>query len=40
MYPLYRTNSKGGYFMRYTYQFKRDCVESLRNGSCAAFTVT
>lgn len=27
MYPLYRTPSKEGIFMRYSYEFKRKCVE-------------
>ena len=30
MYPLYRTPSKEGIFMRYSYEFKRKCVELYR----------
>ena len=32
MYPLYWTPSKGGYFMRYSYEFKRKAVELYRQG--------
>lgn len=32
MYPLYWTTSKGGIFMRYSYEFKRKCVELYREG--------
>ena len=33
MYPLYWTTSKEGtYFMRYSYEFKRKCVEMYREG--------
>lgn len=32
MYPLFWTNQKGGIFMRYSYEFKRKCVEMYRNG--------
>ena len=32
MYPLYRTPSKEGIFMRYSYEFKRKCVELYRQG--------
>ena len=27
MYPLYWTTSKGGIFMRYSYEFKRKAIE-------------
>ena len=30
MYPLYQTPSKEGIFMRYSYEFKRKCVELYR----------
>ena len=33
MYPLYWTPSKGGNFMRYSYEYKRKCVEIYRNGT-------
>ena len=32
MYPLYWTSSKEGIFMRYSYEYKRKCVEMYRNG--------
>ena len=32
MYPLYWTISKGGFFMRYTYEFKKHCVDLYRKG--------
>ena len=32
MYPLYWTPSKGGNFMRYSYEFKRKAVELYRQG--------
>ena len=32
MYPLYWTTSKEGIFMRYSYEFKRKCVEMYREG--------
>ena len=32
MYPLYWTSSKEGIFMRYSYEFKRKCVELYRQG--------
>ncbi|MGO5335136.1 helix-turn-helix domain-containing protein, partial [Enterococcus cecorum] len=32
MYPLYWTNSKEGIFMRYSYEYKRKCVEMYRKG--------
>ena len=32
MYPLYWTTSKEGIFMRYSYEFKRKCVEMYRQG--------
>ena len=32
MYPLYWTTSKEGTFMRYSYEFKRKCVELYRKG--------
>ena len=32
MYPLYWTTSKEGIFMRYSYEFKRECVEMYRKG--------
>ena len=32
MYPLYWTTSKEGIFMRYSYEFKRKCVEMYRSG--------
>jgi len=32
MYPLYWTPSKEGIFMRYSYEFKRKCVEMYRQG--------
>ena len=33
MYPLYRTTSKEGIFMRYSYEFKMMCVELYHSGS-------
>jgi transposase-like protein len=33
MYPLYWTSSKEGIFMRYSYEYKRKCVETYRQGS-------
>ena len=32
MYPLYWTSSKEGIFMRYSYEYKRKCVEMYRKG--------
>ncbi|MCH4193101.1 MAG: helix-turn-helix domain-containing protein [Butyrivibrio sp.] len=32
MYPLYWTTSKEGIFMRYSYEYKRKCVELYRQG--------
>ena len=32
MYPVYWTTSKRGIFMRYSYEFKKDCVELYRQG--------
>ena len=32
MYPLYWTASKGGIFMRYSYEYKKKCVELYRRG--------
>lgn len=32
MYPLYWTTSKEGIFMRYNYEFKKECVEMYRQG--------
>ena len=32
MYPLYWTTSKEGFFMRYSYEYKRKCVEMYREG--------
>ena len=32
MYPLYWTTSKEGIFMRYSYEYKRKCVEMYREG--------
>lgn len=32
MYPLYWTPSIGGIFMRYSYEYKRKCVELYRQG--------
>ena len=32
MYPLYWTPSRGGIIMRYTYEYKRKCVELYREG--------
>ena len=32
MYPLYWTPSKEGIFMRYSYEYKRKCVELYRQG--------
>ena len=32
MYPLYWTTSKEGIFIRYSYEFKRECVEMYRKG--------
>lgn len=32
MYPLYWTNSKEGIIMRYSYEFKRKCVELYYQG--------
>ena len=32
MYPLYWTPSKEGIFMRYSYEYKRKCVEMYRRG--------
>ena len=32
VYPLYWTTSKEGIFMRYSYEYKRKCVEMYREG--------
>lgn len=32
MYPLYWTSSKEGIFMKYSYEFKRECVQLYREG--------
>ena len=32
MYPFYWTTSERGNFMRYSYEFKRKCVEMYRQG--------
>ena len=32
MYPFYWTSSERGIFMRYSYEFKRKCVEMYRQG--------
>ena len=32
MYPLYWTSSKEGIFMRYSYEYKRKCIELYRQG--------
>ena len=32
MYPLYWTTSKGGVFMRYSYEFKRKAIELFYQG--------
>ena len=32
MYPLYWTTSKEGIFVRYSYEYKRKCVEMYREG--------
>ena len=32
MYPLYWTTSKGGIFMRYSYEFKRKAIELFNQG--------
>ena len=32
MYPLYWAPSIGGIIMRYTYEYKRKCVELYREG--------
>ncbi len=32
MYPHYWTSSNGGIIMRYTYEYKRECVEQYRQG--------
>ena len=32
MYPLYWTPSRGGIVMRYSYEFKRKCVDLYRSG--------
>ena len=32
MYPLYWTTSKGGVFMRYSYEFKRKAIELFHQG--------
>ena len=32
MYPLYWTSSKEGIFMRYSYEYKKECVELYRQG--------
>ena len=36
MYPLYWTPSKGGIFMRYSYEYKKECIELYRQGEWAA----
>ena len=35
MYPLYRTISKEGIFMKYSYEFKKECVQLYRLGKWA-----
>lgn len=35
MYPLYWTTSEGGIFMRYSFEFKKMCVELFRQGKWA-----
>ena len=32
MYPLYWTPSKEGIFMRYSFEFKLECIDKYRNG--------
>ncbi len=32
MYPLYWTTSKGGIFVRYSYEFKRKAIELFYQG--------
>lgn len=32
MSPLYRTPSKEGIFMRYSYEFERKCIELYHQG--------
>ena len=32
MYPLYWTLSKGGIFMKYSYEYKKECVDLYRQG--------
>ena len=32
MYPLYWTNSKEGIFMRYSHEYKLECIELYRKG--------
>ena len=32
MYPLYWTSSRGGIFMKYSYEYKLECVELYRKG--------
>ena len=32
MYPLYWTSSKEGIFMKYSYEFKKECVQLYREG--------
>ena len=32
MYPLYWTSSKEGILMRYSYEFKLECIEMYRQG--------
>ena len=35
MYPLYWTPSKEGILMRYSYEYKKECVELYRQGKWA-----
>lgn len=32
MYPLYWTFSKEGIFMKYSYEFKKECMQLYREG--------
>lgn len=32
MYPLYWTSSKEGIFMRYSHEFKKECLELYKQG--------
>lgn len=35
MYPQYWTTGIGGIFMKYSYEYKRNCVELYRQGKWA-----